>query len=116
MGRGWCRQAPPRRRDGQARTLAPLTYGHEVVSVEHDDNVFRVHTNSMTVTMTADMSSSGQVGVVGGGQSGTEAFPDLVARPATDLPRRVVWISGWPNYCQLTPGQHSQPQTPPTRT
>lgn len=39
-----------------------------------------------------------RVGVVGGGQSGAEAFLDLVSRPDGDLPRRVVWISRRPNY------------------
>lgn len=116
-------------------------FGHEAVSVEHDDNVFRVRTNCMTATIMAGnivvgagtqlsgrqsyvaefmakaTSLVGQrVGVVGNAQSGTEAFPDLVTRPATDLPWRLVWISRRPNYCQLTVGRHSQPQKPPTRT
>jgi lysine N6-hydroxylase len=39
-----------------------------------------------------------RVGVVGGGQSGAEAFLDLVSRPDGELPRRVVWISRRPNY------------------
>lgn len=42
-----------------------------------------------------------RVGVVGGGQSGAEAFLDLVSRPADGLPRRVVWISRRPNYFPL---------------
>jgi lysine N6-hydroxylase len=42
-----------------------------------------------------------RVGVVGGGQSGAEAFLDLVSRPAGELPRRVVWISRRPNYFPL---------------
>lgn len=42
-----------------------------------------------------------RVGVVGGGQSGAEAFLDLVSRPAADLPRRVVWISRRSNYFPL---------------
>jgi len=42
-----------------------------------------------------------RVGVVGGGQSGAEAFLDLVCRPNGDLPRRVVWISRRPNYFPL---------------
>jgi lysine N6-hydroxylase len=39
-----------------------------------------------------------RVGVVGGGQSGAEAFLDLISRPAGELPSRVVWISKRPNY------------------
>lgn len=42
-----------------------------------------------------------RVGVVGGGQSGAEAFLDLVSRPGNGLPRRVVWISRRPNYLPL---------------
>jgi lysine N6-hydroxylase len=42
-----------------------------------------------------------RVGVVGGGQSGAEAFLDLVSRPEPDLPRRVSWISRRPNYLPL---------------
>jgi lysine N6-hydroxylase len=39
-----------------------------------------------------------RIGVVGGGQSGAEAFLDLISRPNGGLPRRVVWISQRPNY------------------
>ncbi len=42
-----------------------------------------------------------RVGVVGGGQSGAEAFLDLIGRPGDDLPRRVVWISRRPNYLPI---------------
>jgi len=42
-----------------------------------------------------------RVGVVGGGQSGAEAFLDLVSRRSGDLPRRVIWISRRPNYLPL---------------
>jgi lysine N6-hydroxylase len=42
-----------------------------------------------------------RVGVVGGGQSGAEAFLDLVSRGDGELPRRVVWISRRPNYLPL---------------
>lgn len=42
-----------------------------------------------------------RVGVVGGGQSGAEAFLDLVSRPHDDLPRRVVWISRRHNYLPI---------------
>jgi lysine N6-hydroxylase len=42
-----------------------------------------------------------RVGVVGGGQSGAEAFLDLVSRPDESLPRRVVWISRRPNYLPI---------------
>jgi lysine N6-hydroxylase len=42
-----------------------------------------------------------RVGVVGGGQSGAEAFLDLISRDGTDMPRRVVWISRRANYFPL---------------
>jgi lysine N6-hydroxylase len=42
-----------------------------------------------------------RVGVVGGGQSGAEAFLDLTSRRGSDLPRRVVWISRRSNYLPL---------------
>jgi lysine N6-hydroxylase len=42
-----------------------------------------------------------RVGVVGGGQSGAEAFLDLISRPADQIPRRVSWISRRPNFLPL---------------
>lgn len=39
-----------------------------------------------------------RVVVVGGGQSGAEAFLDLISRPGPELPRRVSWISRRQNY------------------
>lgn len=36
--------------------------------------------------------------VVGGGQSGAEAFLDLISQPSAGLPRRVSWISRRANY------------------
>lgn len=36
--------------------------------------------------------------VVGGGQSGAEAFLDLISRAGAELPRRVSWISRRRNY------------------
>ncbi|MGP3948148.1 lysine N(6)-hydroxylase/L-ornithine N(5)-oxygenase family protein [Streptomyces sp. 7N604] len=36
--------------------------------------------------------------VIGGGQSGAEAFLDLVSRPGAELPRRVSWVSRRRNY------------------
>ncbi|CAM5719726.1 L-lysine N6-monooxygenase MbtG OS=Streptomyces alboniger OX=132473 GN=CP975_08715 PE=3 SV=1 [Streptomyces alboniger] len=39
-----------------------------------------------------------RVVVVGGGQSGAEAFSDLIARSGAELPRRVSWISRRRNY------------------
>lgn len=39
-----------------------------------------------------------RVAVVGGGQSGAEAFLDLISRTAGKLPRRVSWISRRRNY------------------
>ncbi len=42
-----------------------------------------------------------RVGVIGGGQSGAEAFLDLISRPKDELPRRVSWISRRPNFLPL---------------
>lgn len=42
-----------------------------------------------------------RVGVVGGGQSGAEAFLDLISRTGDQSPRRVVWISRRPNYLPI---------------
>lgn len=42
-----------------------------------------------------------RVGVVGGGQSGAEAFLDLISRTSASRPRRAVWISRRPNYLPL---------------
>jgi len=42
-----------------------------------------------------------RVGVIGGGQSGAEAFLDLVSRCDGALPRRVAWVSRRPNYLPL---------------
>ncbi|TPQ20890.1 lysine N(6)-hydroxylase/L-ornithine N(5)-oxygenase family protein [Streptomyces sporangiiformans] len=42
-----------------------------------------------------------RVAVVGGGQSGAEAFLDLIARPPKELPRRVTWISRRENYLPI---------------
>ncbi|MFD0353595.1 lysine N(6)-hydroxylase/L-ornithine N(5)-oxygenase family protein [Streptomyces sp. NPDC127110] len=39
-----------------------------------------------------------RVVVIGGGQSGAEAFLDLISRGGWDLPRRVSWISRRRNY------------------
>ena len=39
-----------------------------------------------------------RVAVIGGGQSGAEAFLDLINRPADRLPRRVCWVSRRPNF------------------
>jgi lysine N6-hydroxylase len=39
-----------------------------------------------------------RVVVVGGGQSGAEAFLDLVSRSGEELPRRVSWVSRRHNY------------------
>ncbi|WP_405783802.1 lysine N(6)-hydroxylase/L-ornithine N(5)-oxygenase family protein [Streptomyces sp. NBC_00859] len=39
-----------------------------------------------------------RVVVIGGGQSGAEAFLDLISRTAAELPRRVVWVSRRRNY------------------
>jgi lysine N6-hydroxylase len=42
-----------------------------------------------------------RVVVVGGGQSGAEAFLDLISRADADLPRRVSWISRRPNFLPI---------------
>jgi lysine N6-hydroxylase len=42
-----------------------------------------------------------RVAVIGGGQSGAEAFLDLMSRPAGAMPRRVSWISQRPSYAPL---------------
>ncbi|WP_030200935.1 lysine N(6)-hydroxylase/L-ornithine N(5)-oxygenase family protein [Streptomyces sp. NRRL S-87] len=39
-----------------------------------------------------------RVVVIGGGQSGAEAFLDLISRSGAELPRRVSWISRRQNY------------------
>jgi lysine N6-hydroxylase len=39
-----------------------------------------------------------RVAVIGGGQSGAEAFLDLIARSGAELPRRVTWVSRRGNY------------------
>ncbi|MFC5256282.1 lysine N(6)-hydroxylase/L-ornithine N(5)-oxygenase family protein [Streptomyces cinereospinus] len=39
-----------------------------------------------------------RVCVVGGGQSGAEAFLDLISRPRGELPRQVTWVSKRRNY------------------
>ncbi|MFG2551526.1 lysine N(6)-hydroxylase/L-ornithine N(5)-oxygenase family protein [Streptomyces sp. NPDC048581] len=39
-----------------------------------------------------------RVCVVGGGQSGAEAFLDLISRPSTERPRRVSWVSRRRNF------------------
>jgi lysine N6-hydroxylase len=42
-----------------------------------------------------------RVGVVGGGQSGAEAFLNLISRNDADMPRQVVWISRRANFFPL---------------
>ena len=49
----------------------------------------------------AKMLHGRRVVVVGGGQSGAEAFLELISRPAAELPRRVSWISRRANYFPL---------------
>lgn len=49
------------------------------------------------VHMARDLAGK-RVCVVGGGQSGAEAFLDLLNRPAHEMPRRVSWISRRSNY------------------
>jgi lysine N6-hydroxylase len=39
-----------------------------------------------------------RVGVIGGGQSGAEAFLELISRTGAEMPRRVIWVSRRPNY------------------
>ncbi len=42
-----------------------------------------------------------RVAVIGGGQSGAEAFLDLISRPDGELPHRVSWLSRRRNYFPL---------------
>jgi lysine N6-hydroxylase len=42
-----------------------------------------------------------RVGIVGGGQSGAEAFLELISRSGGEMPRRVAWVSRRPNYFPL---------------
>lgn len=42
-----------------------------------------------------------RVAVVGGGQSGAEAFLDLLSRPAAELPESVTWISRRPTFLPM---------------
>jgi lysine N6-hydroxylase len=42
-----------------------------------------------------------RVTVIGGGQSGAEAFLDLINRPTDRLPRRVAWVSRRPNFLPI---------------
>lgn len=42
-----------------------------------------------------------RVAVVGGGQSGAEAFLDLLSRTGAQLPRRVTWISRRANFLPI---------------
>ncbi len=47
---------------------------------------------------TAENPGGKRVVVIGGGQSGAEAFLDLISQPGDTLPRRVSWISRRANY------------------
>jgi lysine N6-hydroxylase len=49
----------------------------------------------------AEHAAGKTVCVVGGGQSGAEAFLDLISRPAGRAPRRVSWISRRANYLPI---------------
>lgn len=62
-----------------------------------DDTQFHM---SEFLTRPRDLADS-RVVVVGGGQSGAEAFLELISRPAGERPRRTVWISRRPNYLPL---------------
>ncbi|MDK9499264.1 SidA/IucD/PvdA family monooxygenase [Streptomyces katrae] len=42
-----------------------------------------------------------RITIVGGGQSGAEAFLDLISRPAADRPRRISWLSRRRTYLPL---------------
>jgi lysine N6-hydroxylase len=42
-----------------------------------------------------------RVAVVGGGQSGAEAFLNLISRGEVQLPRRVSWVSRRPNFLPI---------------
>ncbi|MFI9806638.1 lysine N(6)-hydroxylase/L-ornithine N(5)-oxygenase family protein [Streptomyces sp. NPDC052301] len=49
------------------------------------------------VTKASDLAGR-RVCVVGGGQSGAEAFLDLISRPVAERPRRVTWVTRRRNY------------------
>jgi lysine N6-hydroxylase len=59
-----------------------------------DPQVFHV---SDFTARAADMTGQ-RVTVIGGGQSGAEAFLDLINRPTDRLPRRVAWVSRRQNF------------------
>ncbi len=42
-----------------------------------------------------------RVAIIGGGQSGAEAFLDLINRPPSQLPRRIAWISRRANFLPI---------------
>ena len=42
-----------------------------------------------------------RVCIVGGGQSGAEAFLELISRPHAERPRRVDWVSRRPNFLPI---------------
>jgi lysine N6-hydroxylase len=62
-----------------------------------DPRVFHVSEYS---TSAADVTGQ-RVTVVGGGQSGAEAFLELINRPPDRLPRRVAWVSRRPNFLPI---------------
>ena len=52
------------------------------------------------VPRSADLGGK-RVAVIGGGQSGAEAFLDLISRSGDDMPRRISWISRRPNFLPI---------------
>jgi len=62
-----------------------------------DPRVFHVCDYALAAT---DVTGQ-RVAVIGGGQSGAEAFLDLINRPADRLPRRVAWVSRRPNFLPI---------------
>ena len=62
-----------------------------------DPRVFHVCDHAAAATDLAGQ----RVTVIGGGQSGAEAFLDLINRPADRLPRRVTWVSRRPNFLPI---------------
>lgn len=60
----------------------------------NDPRIFHISEFTTAATDLAGL----RVTVVGGGQSGAEAFLDLINRPDAQLPRRVSWISRRANF------------------
>ena len=60
----------------------------------HDPRLFHISQFTSAASNLAGL----RVTVIGGGQSGAEAFLDLINRPDDQLPRRVSWVSRRANF------------------